>query len=142
MPGELWAFANADNPGGPAWIEEEHEVHRWCRLLRHLGVATDPADLSLAVPAVSVPRDLPHDLAFLVDTGGLLLPTPPRRNQPGQAVTTELPTLPQASRRWKAAKAMPRNTTIVAARTLRPVHGPRPEASGITAMTRWPAVIG
>lgn len=56
MPGELWAFANADNPGGPAWIEEEHEVHRWCRLLRHHGVVTDPADLSLAVPEVAVPR--------------------------------------------------------------------------------------
>ena len=55
-PGELWAFANADHPGGPAWIEEEHEVHRWCRLLRHYGVGADETDLSIAIPGVTVPR--------------------------------------------------------------------------------------
>jgi ADP-heptose:LPS heptosyltransferase len=52
-PASLWAF---DHPGGPAWTDDEHEVHRWCRLLRHYGVAADETDLSLAVPAVDVPH--------------------------------------------------------------------------------------
>jgi ADP-heptose:LPS heptosyltransferase len=51
-PAALWAF---DHPGGPPWTDDEHEVHRWCRLLRHYGVAADESDLSLAVPAVDVP---------------------------------------------------------------------------------------
>jgi ADP-heptose:LPS heptosyltransferase len=57
-PGVLWAFANPDGGhlDGPGWIEEEHEVHRWCRLLRHYGVATDETDLALAVPDLPVPR--------------------------------------------------------------------------------------
>ncbi|BFU45135.1 glycosyltransferase family 9 protein [Krasilnikovia sp. MM14-A1004] len=57
-PAELWAFANAEagHPDGPVWIPEEHEVHRWCRMLRHHGVAADPGDLSLAVPEHAVPR--------------------------------------------------------------------------------------
>jgi ADP-heptose:LPS heptosyltransferase len=57
-PGRLWAFANpeAGHPEGPTWEEQEHEVHRWCRLLRHYGVDADPRDLSLAVPPVAVQR--------------------------------------------------------------------------------------
>jgi ADP-heptose:LPS heptosyltransferase len=57
-PAKLWAFGNAaaGHSDGPRWMEEEHEVHRWCRLLRHYGVPADPCDLSLAVPAVDVPR--------------------------------------------------------------------------------------
>ena len=57
-PGRMWAFANAEagHPDGPTWAEEEHEVRRWCRLLSHHGVRTDPADLSLAVPATGGPR--------------------------------------------------------------------------------------
>ncbi|MEV4351668.1 glycosyltransferase family 9 protein [Actinoplanes sp. NPDC049596] len=57
QPAKLWAFAspNAGHLDGPPWIEEEHEVHRWCRLLRHYGVPADEADLSLAVPGVDVP---------------------------------------------------------------------------------------
>jgi ADP-heptose:LPS heptosyltransferase len=51
-PGVLWAF---DHPGGPRWTDEEHEVHRWCRLLRHYGVAASESDLSLAVPEAAVP---------------------------------------------------------------------------------------
>jgi ADP-heptose:LPS heptosyltransferase len=56
-PGKLWGFANADagHLDGPDWVEEEHEVHRWCRLLRHYGVAADPADLALAAPAAAAP---------------------------------------------------------------------------------------
>jgi ADP-heptose:LPS heptosyltransferase len=57
-PQRLWAFASAaaGEPDGPPWIEQEHEVRRWCRLLRHHGVAADEADLSLAVPGVAAPR--------------------------------------------------------------------------------------
>lgn len=57
-PAKLWAFANAEagHLDGPTWIEEEHEVHRWCRLLRHYGVPADEGDLSLAVPSADVPR--------------------------------------------------------------------------------------
>jgi ADP-heptose:LPS heptosyltransferase len=56
-PGELWAFANAaaGRPDGPVWAQEEHEVRRWCRLVRAYGVPADEADLSLAVPPVPVP---------------------------------------------------------------------------------------
>ena len=28
---------------GPTWREDEHEVHRWCRLLAEHGIASDPA---------------------------------------------------------------------------------------------------
>ena len=57
-PAKLWAFANPDagHPDGPGWAEEEHEVHRWCRMLAYYGLDTDASDLSLAVPAVSVPH--------------------------------------------------------------------------------------
>jgi ADP-heptose:LPS heptosyltransferase len=57
-PAELWAFASAEagHLDGPTWAEEEHEVRRWCRLLSHYGVRSDPADLSLAVPAAEVRR--------------------------------------------------------------------------------------
>ncbi|OJF10061.1 glycosyltransferase family 9 protein [Couchioplanes caeruleus] len=59
-PAKLWAFASpeAGHLDGPAWIEEDHEVHRWCRLPRHYGAAADPSDLMLAVPAVDVPHDV------------------------------------------------------------------------------------
>jgi ADP-heptose:LPS heptosyltransferase len=57
-PARLWAFANAEAGchDGPVWSDEEHEVHRWCRLLRHHGVVADENDLSLAIPEVPVPR--------------------------------------------------------------------------------------
>jgi ADP-heptose:LPS heptosyltransferase len=57
-PETLWAFANADagHLDGPPWREEEHEVRRWCRLLRHHGVSCDESDLSLAAPDLPVPR--------------------------------------------------------------------------------------
>ncbi|WP_433306303.1 glycosyltransferase family 9 protein [Actinoplanes sp. CA-030573] len=57
-PGTLWAFANAeaDHLDGPEWVEEEHEVLRWCRLLRHYGVEADESDLALAVPPSTVPH--------------------------------------------------------------------------------------
>jgi ADP-heptose:LPS heptosyltransferase len=48
-PSSLWAFGE-----GPEWTDDEHEVHRWCRMLDWYGVRTDPADLDLAVPRVPV----------------------------------------------------------------------------------------
>lgn len=57
-PAKLWAFANADagHSDGPEWVEEEHEVRRWCRLVGHYGVDADWSDLSLAVPSHPVAR--------------------------------------------------------------------------------------
>ncbi|MFG3421448.1 glycosyltransferase family 9 protein [Micromonospora sp. NPDC048063] len=51
-PGRLFAFANpaAGHHDGPDWADDEHEVHRWCRLLRWYGTAADPADLGLRRP--------------------------------------------------------------------------------------------
>jgi ADP-heptose:LPS heptosyltransferase len=51
-PARLWAYAcpEADHLDGPLWHEAEHEVDRWCRLLRWYGVAADPADRSLRRP--------------------------------------------------------------------------------------------
>lgn len=46
-PGRLLAFGDE----GPQWTDGEHEVHRWCRMLRWYGIATDPTDLTLARPA-------------------------------------------------------------------------------------------
>lgn len=57
-PRRLLAFANAQAAvtGGPAWHDDEqqddeHEVRRWCRLLSWYGIACDPGDLALRVPA-------------------------------------------------------------------------------------------
>jgi ADP-heptose:LPS heptosyltransferase len=51
----LW-FANPAIPqsgGAPAWRPHEHEVARWCRMLREHGITADPSDLYLDVPAGS-----------------------------------------------------------------------------------------
>jgi ADP-heptose:LPS heptosyltransferase len=59
-PAKLWAFARHDagHLDGPTWAEEEHEVHRWCRLLRWYGLEADESDLSLAVPSADVARNV------------------------------------------------------------------------------------
>lgn len=51
-PRRLHAFAcsEAGHTDGPRWTEDEHEVRRWCRMLRWYGIETDPADLSLRRP--------------------------------------------------------------------------------------------
>jgi ADP-heptose:LPS heptosyltransferase len=50
-PGRLLAFADPDHaPEGPHWRDDEHERHRWCRLLDHHGIGADPHDLRLAPP--------------------------------------------------------------------------------------------
>ena len=40
---------------GPEWDGDLHEVHRWCRLLEHFGIPTDPADLALGHPQAPSP---------------------------------------------------------------------------------------
>ena len=35
---------------GDSWREDEHEVHRWCRLLEEHGIPADPDDLDLDPP--------------------------------------------------------------------------------------------
>jgi ADP-heptose:LPS heptosyltransferase len=46
-------YASSADPGvdGPWWIEEEHEVTRWCRLLGWWGIPADPGALRLSLPA-------------------------------------------------------------------------------------------
>jgi ADP-heptose:LPS heptosyltransferase len=47
-PKRLLAFANEDaGVAGPIWRPDEHEVHRWCRLLQESGIAADPSRLTL-----------------------------------------------------------------------------------------------
>jgi ADP-heptose:LPS heptosyltransferase len=54
-PDRLLTFHSRGYPG-PRWYADEHEVHRWCRLVSEgLGVAADPDALDLAVPPVPVP---------------------------------------------------------------------------------------
>ena len=59
-PAKLWAFAApaAGHLDGPTWTEEEHEVRRWCRLLRWYGLDADETDLSLRVPSVDVAKNV------------------------------------------------------------------------------------
>lgn len=40
---------------GPVWDPDEHEVHRWCRLVADAGWTADPADLRLKPPAAPFP---------------------------------------------------------------------------------------
>jgi ADP-heptose:LPS heptosyltransferase len=39
----------------PRWHADEHEVHRWCRLLTEEGVPADPRRLDLSPPKASLP---------------------------------------------------------------------------------------
>ena len=57
-PSCLIAFRHRQVPeseGMPAWDEGEHEVDRWCRLLRESGIETDPDELWITRPGVAVP---------------------------------------------------------------------------------------
>jgi ADP-heptose:LPS heptosyltransferase len=38
---------------GPAWVEDQHEVHRWCRLLAWHDIPADPGELDIALPHVA-----------------------------------------------------------------------------------------
>jgi ADP-heptose:LPS heptosyltransferase len=57
-PERLIAFEHPDVPesaGMPRWVAEEHEVLRWCRLLREGGVPADPERLELPAPDGGAP---------------------------------------------------------------------------------------
>lgn len=56
-PGRLVAYANAEaGVEGPAYREDEHEVHRWARLVAEsFGVDVDPGDLRIGRPAAPPP---------------------------------------------------------------------------------------
>jgi ADP-heptose:LPS heptosyltransferase len=55
-PQRLIAFRNAAvGVDGPAWDPDEHEVARWCRLLRESGIAADRTRLDLSVPVECAP---------------------------------------------------------------------------------------
>lgn len=52
-PARTIAFANEEVPGTggePVWLEDEHEVARWCRLLAESGIAADPTRLAIEPP--------------------------------------------------------------------------------------------
>ncbi|MBW3576977.1 MAG: glycosyltransferase family 9 protein [Actinobacteria bacterium] len=51
-PGRLIAF----DASGVEWRADEHEVHRWCRLLQEHGIACDPTDLDVPIPHADVAR--------------------------------------------------------------------------------------
>lgn len=52
-PRRLLAYhcPEAGHTDGPRWRPDEHEVHRWCRLLDWYGIPADPDDLALRRPA-------------------------------------------------------------------------------------------
>jgi len=45
----------AASHGSPLWRAGEHEVDRWCRLLRESGVKASPAELAIAAPRCVAP---------------------------------------------------------------------------------------
>lgn len=52
-PRRLIAFAHPEIPetaGSPEWRPDEHEIDRWCRLLRESGIPADVNDLEIAAP--------------------------------------------------------------------------------------------
>jgi ADP-heptose:LPS heptosyltransferase len=57
-PGRLLAFRHrqvAESAGMPAWHADEHEVVRWCRMLRESGIAADPGQLEIRRPGAIAP---------------------------------------------------------------------------------------
>jgi ADP-heptose:LPS heptosyltransferase len=94
-PGRLLAFASDGFPDGPAWDEREHEVERWCRLVRTTtGAACGPEDLRL---------DLRRDPTQ--DVGGTGLDDPDDPDAPGPHLGGAVVLHPGAasgSRRWPA----------------------------------------
>lgn len=59
-PQRLVAFScpEAGVSTGPGWSDGEHEVDRWCRLLRESGIPVDPSRLHLPAPPIDVPASL------------------------------------------------------------------------------------
>jgi ADP-heptose:LPS heptosyltransferase len=65
-PRRLLAFANATVAvDGPQWREEEHEVHRWCRLLTECGMPADPGRLDIDPPEGVEPPAPAHGATLL-----------------------------------------------------------------------------
>jgi ADP-heptose:LPS heptosyltransferase len=59
-PGRTIWFENTEVPesrGAPTWRPGEHEVTRWCRLLRESGVPASPGDLLLDPPPGPAPPE-------------------------------------------------------------------------------------
>jgi ADP-heptose:LPS heptosyltransferase len=57
-PGRLLAFRHAEVPesaGMPRWHADEHEVERWCRMLRESGIAANPEQLEIRRPEAAAP---------------------------------------------------------------------------------------
>jgi ADP-heptose:LPS heptosyltransferase len=57
-PAQFVAFRHPDVPESDRcvlWDEDEHEVERWCRLVRDVGIPADPAELDIARPGGPVP---------------------------------------------------------------------------------------
>ncbi len=57
-PRRFIAFRHPEIPRtalAPHWRDDEHEVHRWCRLLAEHGIPADPSRLELAAPAATMP---------------------------------------------------------------------------------------
>jgi len=57
-PRRLLAFRHPAVPAsaaGPDWDPTEHDVERWCRMVRHFGIEADPRDLDLDVPDGPLP---------------------------------------------------------------------------------------
>jgi ADP-heptose:LPS heptosyltransferase len=57
-PAQLVGFA-ADGFAGPPWVEHEHEVLRWCRLVRSAGGVCGPDDLRVR-PDATAPGSSPE----------------------------------------------------------------------------------
>lgn len=60
-PKRMLAFRHPDideTKAAPEWTFEEHEVHRWCRLLAENGIPADPTRLDLEPPDVDVDERL------------------------------------------------------------------------------------
>jgi ADP-heptose:LPS heptosyltransferase len=61
-PRRLLAFAHPEVPetrGAPTYREDEHAVHRWCRLLQAHGFAADPTRLDLLAAGAPLPGAAP-----------------------------------------------------------------------------------
>jgi len=53
LPNRLVAFANsaiAETQGFPQWRPDEHEIDRWCRMLRESAIPADANDLEITAP--------------------------------------------------------------------------------------------